>query len=87
MTTPATIRAYGQKYGIRVDIGKDGRCYEAFVWSPDNRRFAVRDLHGVCLIGDGWFTKPNWDNTLKELKELVAEGFTVCGAECDICNE
>lgn len=87
-TSPAKITAYAKTRGVEFSAERVGHTYSVECWSPKGKVWANHFTHFVALEADGYFTTPNWQVTLDELKAEIAAGFEDCDtADCDVCNE
>lgn len=88
--TPSQIKKYAAKYG--VDFSVEGsaaqRTWNVECWSPKGKRWMATMTHFLALPGDGYYTRPDWEETYAALKGAVEFGFEDCDdQECDVCHE
>jgi hypothetical protein len=86
-TSPSKIIKYAESVGVEFLAERTGRVYLVGCWSPKGKRWSTTETHYYALEGEGYYTTPNWQETLNELRAQVAYGFEDCDdEECDICH-
>ena len=88
MTSPSQIKAYAAKYGVdfSVEGGRGAGGWSIECWSPQGKRWKATGTHFLAVKGDGYYTKPDWAETLADLKTYIDYGFEDCtDPECDVC--
>jgi hypothetical protein len=85
-TGPSKIKKYAESLGVEFSYKFSGHQYSIECWSPEGKRWSATSTHFYALEGDGYYTTPNWQLTLDDLREQVAGGFEDCDdPECDVC--
>jgi hypothetical protein len=88
MTSPSQIRALAAKHDVDLDLGKEYRVYQAMAWSPAGKTFSANGAHCYALEAHGYYTTPDWNVSLTDLRELIKYGFEDCDVvDCDVCKQ
>lgn len=87
--TPAKIKRYAELHGVQFNVEgseKEGG-YSIDCWSPKGKRFMCSGTHFLSLPGDGYYTKPDWNQTMAALKEAIEFGVEDCDEkDCEVCE-
>lgn len=89
----ATIKACereAEQHGCTLDVDTSGVAVEISLFSPQGKVFAGTRNHIECGIhGNGYQQgfKPDWSQTLADIKRILGEGFAECDdPECEMCH-
>lgn len=85
---PKQITEYAKKHGVEMKIENQGRQYAIETWAPKGMIWDSVGTHFISIEGDGYYTKPDWKETMADLKKHIEYGFSKCeDHECDVCHE
>lgn len=89
MTTISALIKEAEKAGCELDIDNDGSEVSITLDAPEGKVFKGTGghvEHGLHGHGFQRGFKPNWKETMIDLRRIIGEGFTDCtDPECDIC--
>ena len=84
---PKQITEYAKKHGVEMKIENHGRCYAIDTWAPKGMIWKSSGTHFIAIDGDGYYTKPDWKETMEDLKQNIEYGFSKCeDPGCDVCH-
>lgn len=85
--TPSKIKKLADQHEVDFSVDSTARCWSVECWSPDGKVWKATGTHFYALPGDGYYTKPDWNETHVALKEAIEFGFDECqDKDCDVCH-
>lgn len=86
--SPSEIKRYAEKHGVEFSSSGDASGWSVDCWSPDGFVWKATGTHFLALPGDGYYTRPDWKQTHRALREAVEFGFEKCtDSDCPVCHE
>lgn len=87
--SPSEIKKYAEKHGVTFEVegGAASGGWNVDCWAPSGQIWKATGIHFLALPGDGYYTRPDWSETMAALKGYIEAGFEPCAdAECDVCH-
>lgn len=87
--TPSQIKKYAERHGVEFEVEGSASAggYNVECWAPKGKRFMFSGTHFLALPGDGYYTRPDWNQTMAALKEAIEFGFEDCDEpDCEVCE-